>query len=266
METSYLTENRIKEYLNQKKRFDGRKPEDFREIFIEKGISKKAEGSARVRLGKTEVLVGVKMDVAEPYPDSKDEGNLMTTAELLPLSSDRFESGPPKIDAIELGRIVDRGIRESKFIDMKKLCIKEGEKVWSIFIDIYSINDDGNLLDAANMGAMIALADAKIPEYDEETGRVKYGEWTNKKIPLNKNIPLAFTLYKINNTFVVDPNREEEDTSESRITIAISNGDTVHALQKGEEKEFKIEELHSALDLAEKTYKNILPLIEKHLK
>lgn len=266
METSYLTEDRIREYLSQGKRFDGRKLDEFRDIFIETGISKKAEGSARVRLGKTEVLVGVKMDVAEPYPDSKDEGNLMTTAELLPLSSDRFESGPPKIDAIELGRIVDRGIRESKFIDMKKLCIKEGEKVWSIFVDIYSINDDGNLLDASTIGALIALADTKIPEYDEETGRVKYGNWTNKKLPLTKNIPLAFTLYKIDNHFIVDPTREEEDTSESRITIAISNNDTIHALQKGEEREFSIEEVHSALDLAEKTYKNLFPLLDKHLK
>jgi len=266
METSYLTQDRIREYLSQGKRLDGRKIEDFRDIVIETGISKKAEGSARVKLGKTEVLVGIKMDVATPYADSADQGNLMTTAELLPLSSDRFESGPPKIDAIELGRIVDRGIRESKFIDLKKLCIKEGEKVWSIFIDIYSINDDGNLLDASTIGALAALANAKIPKYDEEAGRVLYGQWTNERVPLTKNVPIAFTLYKIDDHFIVDPNREEEDTSEARITIAIANNDTIHALQKGEEVEFSIDELHSALDLAEKTYKKLFPVIDKHLK
>ena len=139
METSKITGERIKKYLEQGKRFDGRGPEEFREIIIETGVSKKAEGSARVRIGKTEVIVGIKMDVAEPYPDSADKGNLMVTAELLPLSSGRFESGPPKFSAIEVGRLTDRAIRESKFIQMDKLCIKEGEKVWTIFIDVYSL-------------------------------------------------------------------------------------------------------------------------------
>src|SRR3989344_9684841 len=125
--TPQITENRIKKYLSEGKRFDDRKPEEFREIIIEKGISKNAEGSVMVNIGKTEVLVGVKMDVSEPYPDSPDKGNLMVTAELLPLSSPMFESGPPKIDAIEMGRIIDRFVRESKFINLEKLCIKEGE-------------------------------------------------------------------------------------------------------------------------------------------
>jgi len=131
--TPKITGDRIKEYLGRGKRFDGRTPEEFRKITIEKDISKKAEGSVRVRLGKSEVLVGVKMSVVEPYPDSQDEGVLMTTAELLPLSSERFENGPPKFPAIEMGRVIDRSLRESGFIDFKKLCIKEGEKVWNIF-------------------------------------------------------------------------------------------------------------------------------------
>ena len=149
METSKITGERISQYLEKGKRFDGRNLEDFRKIEIETNVSKNAEGSARVKIGKTEVIVGVKMDVMEPYPDSVDKGNLMVTAELLPLSSERFESGPPKFSAIEIGRLTDRAIRESKFIQMEKLCIKEGEKVWSVYIDIYSLNDDGNLIDAA---------------------------------------------------------------------------------------------------------------------
>jgi exosome complex component RRP42 len=100
METLELTKNRIRQYLSEGKRFDGRKVDEFRNIEIETDISKKAEGSARVKLGKTDVIVGVKMGVGEPYPDSEDEGNLMVTAELLPLSSDRFELGPPRIESI----------------------------------------------------------------------------------------------------------------------------------------------------------------------
>src|SRR3989344_7090969 len=114
METPKITGERISQYLSQGKRFDGRKPEDFRDMEIETGVSKRAEGSARVRIGKTEVIVGVKMDVMEPYPDSADKGNLIVSTELTPLSSDRFELGPPKFEAVEIGRLTDRAIRESK--------------------------------------------------------------------------------------------------------------------------------------------------------
>ena len=141
--TPKITADRIKTYLKQGKRFDGRGLDDFRNIEIETGVSKNAEGSVKIKLGKTEVLVGVKMSLGTPYPDSPDEGNLMVTAELLPLSSSRYENGPPKFPAIELGRVTDRIIRESKFVDFKSLCIKEGEKVWTVFVDIYSLNDDG---------------------------------------------------------------------------------------------------------------------------
>ena len=84
MKTPNVTGDRIRTYLLEGKRFDNRSPEQFRDIVIETGVSKKAEGSARVKIGKTEVIVGVKLDVAEPYPDSPDKGNLMTTAELTP--------------------------------------------------------------------------------------------------------------------------------------------------------------------------------------
>ena len=206
METSKLTGNRIKEYLALGKRFDGRKLDEFREITIETGISKNAEGSTKVKLGKTEVLVGIKMRVSEPYPDSPDKGNLMVTAELLPLSSSRFELGPPKIESIELARVLDRAIRESKFIDLEKLCIKKGEKVWTVFIDIYSINADGNLLDAAGIGAIVALANAKIPKYDEKEEKVLHGEPSKNNIPLKKEIPLSITVHKIGDHLVVDTN------------------------------------------------------------
>ena len=265
METSRLTGNRIKEYLSQGKRFDERGLEEFRKIIVEKNISKKAEGSARVKIGNTEVIVGVKLDASAPYPDSPDKGNLMVTAELLPLSSERFESGPPRFPAIEIGRLIDRGIRESKFIELEKLCIKEGEKVWSIFIDIYPINDDGNLIDAAGIGAIIALKTARLPKYDEKAERVVYGEFTDKKIPLSKNIPIIITAHKIGDNLIVDPTLEEEDVSDLRVTIGGSVNGTIFSLQKGNSKEISIEDMHKILDFTEKTRKKVFSEIEKYL-
>ncbi len=265
IETSQLTRERIMEYLNEGKRFDNRKLDEFREISIETGVSKNAEGSARVKVGNTEVLVGIKMDVGEPYPDSQDKGNLMVTSELLPLSSPRFEAGPPQFESIELARVIDRGIRESKFIELGKLCIKEGEKVWTVFIDIYSINDDGNLLDAAGIGAIAALKSARIPKYDEETGKTQFGEWTNKNIPLSKEMPISLTVHKVGNSLIVDPNKEEEDISETRVTIASADG-IIHSMQKGNAKELTTEEFNKILNLVEKTEREISKKIQKALK
>ena len=265
IQTSNLTGERIKEYLAKGKRFDNRKLDEFREIIIETGVSKNAEGSVRVRIGQTEVLVGVKMGVGEPYPDSPNKGNLMVTAELLPLSSPRFESGPPKFPTIELGRIIDRGIRESKFIDFEKLCIKEGEKVWTVFVDIYSINDDGNLLDAAGIGAVIALKNARMPKYDEKEGKILFGEFTKEMLPVKKDVPIAITIHKVGNNLIIDPTLEEEDVSETRVTIGSSNG-VISSMQKGNSKELKIEEFNRIVDLSIKTERDILKKIEKFLK
>lgn len=260
--TPNVTKKRIVKYLEEGKRFDNRNLDEFRDIEIEYNISKKAEGSARVKLGKTEVIVGVKMDVSEPYPDSLDKGNLMVTAELLPLSSPRFELGPPTFEAIEIGRVIDRGLRESGFINFKELVIKEGEKVWTLFVDIYTINDDGNLIDAAGIGAVAALKNAKFPKYDEKTEKVMYGEFTNKKVPLNEKPVISLSIHKIGNNLIVDPTREEEDISETRITIA-SLGDTISSIQKSNEGSLTIEKIKEAISLYEKVSKDILKKIEK---
>ncbi|MDE1848972.1 MAG: exosome complex protein Rrp42 [Nanoarchaeota archaeon] len=264
LETSKLNEGKIKRYLSEGRRFDGRDLNEFREIKIETGVSKHAEGSVRVKLGKTEVLVGVKMDVATPFPDTPNQGNLMTNAELTPLSSADFESGPPKTPAIELGRIIDRGIRESKFIDFEKLCIKEGEKVWSVFIDIYSINDDGNLLDAAGIAALIALKNTMVPKYDEEKEKAIYGEH-DRKLPLAENmIPISLTVHKIGDNLLIDPLKEEEDVSEMRLTTS-GFKDTIFAMQKGESGTIESERMPELLELAEKAREKVILRIKEYL-
>ena len=262
---SQLTGDIVRKYLSEGKRLDGRKPEEHRELIIEKNVSTKAEGSVRVRLGKTEVLVGVKMGTSEPYADSPNKGNLMFTAELLPLSSPRFENGPPRFPAIELGRVTDRGLRESGFIDFEKLCIEPGKKVWTVFVDVYSINDDGNLLDAANIGAIAALKLAKIPKYDAENEKILYGELTDQGLPLNDKAPVSVTLHKLGEHFLVDPTREEEDMRETRVTFGIMDG-VISSAQKGEAMSIHIDQFKEVFDMAERVAKVLEANLDKALK
>ncbi len=263
--TPKTTANRMKSYLEEGKRFDGRTPEQFRELTIEKDVSIKAEGSVRVRLGKTEVIVGIKMATSEPYADSPTKGNLMVTAELLPLSSPRYESGPPKIGAIEWARVTDRGIRESGFVDFEKLCIEEGKKVWTVFVDVYSVNDDGNLMDAATIGAIAAMKIAKVPKYDAEKDKVLYDELTDEGLPLTDIVPVAVSVHKLGKTLIVDPTRDEEDVSESRTTIGSSKG-VISSLQKSNSAALEIEEIKKVFEISARISEEILDKIEKAIK
>jgi exosome complex component RRP42 len=264
---SNLTGKRIAEYLAKGKRFDGRKLEEFRNIEIECGVSKKAEGSAKVKIGETEVWVGVKMNVVEPYSDSPNKGNLMVTAELTPLSSEKYELGPPKFNAIELGRLVDRGIRESGVIELEKLCIKEGEKVWGIMIDVYSINDAGNLLDAAFLGALTALKSAKIPIYDEKEDKIDYDKKSKDKLPLAKELPLNFNVYKIEESIFLDPTEDEENASEGRLTVGIIPNKPIRicSMQKSKSMVLSEEKFGEMLDLIERKNKTFYEEITKKI-
>lgn len=233
--------------LEADKRIDGRKPLEYRKpLKIEYGFTKTAEGSARVTIGETEVLVGVKMEVGTPYPDRPDEGTIICGAELLPLSNPEFESGPPSIQAIEIARVVDRGIRESKTIDFKKLCIKKGENVWLILIDVVTLNDSGNLFDASALGAYAALQNAVFPKYDGE--KVDYKDKTSKKVPLN-NIPLSITVCKIGNKFIVDPTTDEEKAIDARLTVATIEDGSLCAMQKGGDAALTEEDISKMVDI-----------------
>jgi exosome complex component RRP42 len=239
------------------KRADGRDFNEYRNIEIETNIISKAEGSARVKIGNTQVLVGIKMDVGEPYPDALESGVMSTAAELIPLASPDFEAGPPREDAIELARVVDRGIRESQVIELDKLCIEPGEKVWIIFIDIHVIDYDGNLFDAASLAALAALMTSTVPAKRLELGK-------DFPLPL-KNPPVSCTSVKFNNVIVMDASLDEEEIAEARLTVATDENGDLRAMQKGLNGSFDVQEIKkvikSSIDngkkIREKLYKSV---------
>jgi exosome complex component RRP42 len=223
----------------QEKRADGRQFDEYRKIDIETNVISKAEGSARVKIGNTQVIAGIKLDVGEPYPDSPDMGVMTTSAELIPLASPDFESGPPREDAIELARVVDRGVRESEVIELEKLCIEPGEKVWIVFIDIHIIDYDGNLFDAASLASLAALFTAVVP-----ASRFELGE--DFPLPL-RDPPISCTSVKFNNVVVVDPSLDEEEIAEARLTVATDKNGDIRAMQKGLNGSFTVEEIKKVI-------------------
>jgi exosome complex component RRP42 len=150
-----LEQKTVRDLILKGKRVDDRNLLDYRPLTITLGTVEKANGSAQVYLGKTKILAGVKIQTGTPFPDTPNEGILTVNAEFVPLAYPTFEAGPPDENSIELARVVDRGIRESKAIDVAKMCIDPGKKVLVIFVDIYVLDHDGNLIDAADRKSVV---------------------------------------------------------------------------------------------------------------
>ncbi|MFH1235001.1 MAG: exosome complex protein Rrp42 [Candidatus Diapherotrites archaeon] len=241
-----LRSDKVRELAKNGERFDGRKPGEYREISITTDISQNAHGSCRVRIGKTDVITGVKLDVATPYPDSPDEGSISVGVELMPMASPVFEPGPPREDAIELARVADRGIRESKALDFKDFSIISGEKAWFAFIDCYVANDDGNLLDACALSSIGALLNTRVPKYEDE--KIVKGEYEGK-LKIRKK-PMLCTVAKVSNILLSDPVLAEEKAMDARLSICTTDDGQMSAFQKGGAGSFTESEIDQCIDLA----------------
>lgn len=256
-----VKQKRIAELISHGKRLDERGLNDHREVQIEVGIIERAEGSARVRLGKTEVMVGIKIELGEPFPDVPNEGVLTVNAELVPLASPKFEPGPPNENAIELARVVDRGIRESKAISLEKLCVTPGKKVFVVFVDVYVLNDDGNLIDASAMAALAALVNTKIFNYEIKDGEVEIKPGYTQ-LPI-VDYPIAVTFAKINDKLVADPWLVEEQVMDARLTITMDKDGKICAIQKGGYGYFPMEQVLEATKIAQQKAKELRKIVVK---
>ncbi|MEM0440298.1 MAG: exosome complex protein Rrp42 [Candidatus Caldarchaeum sp.] len=226
-----IMKNKVYELLKLGKRIDERDPLAFREISMSTNVVDKADGSALVSLGKTKILTGIKVEVGSPYPDRPNEGVFTVNAELLPLASKSFEPGPPDERAIELSRIVDRVIRESKAIEVEKLSIVPSQKVYMLYIDCYVLDYDGNYFDAAVLSAVAALANTKLPVYRFVNDRIELVPGEKIQVPL-RTYPVSVTMGVIRDKIVVDPLPAEEEVADTLVTLGYDSFGYVSAVQK----------------------------------
>ncbi len=250
---SMLSQNKsyVKNRISNEKRLDGRKLLEYRDLSVEIGSIAKAAGSARVHLGNTDVVVGIKLEVGTPFSDAPESGVIMSGAEFSSIASPDFENGPPGIDSIELSRVVDRGIRESNLIHLDKLCIVPKEKVWMVFIDIHILNNSGNLLDAAGIAALTALKNTKMPKYDKEKECAIYDE-SDGKLPMQDISPVPITLYKTNGKLFIDPSWEEEETTDCKLTVTTTKDGNIAAMQKSGAGAITQDDVMKAVDISVK--------------
>ncbi|CAK9151287.1 unnamed protein product [Ilex paraguariensis] len=150
-----------------------------------------------------------------------------------------FEAGRPGESAVELGRIVDRGLRESRAVDTESLCVVAGKWVWSIRIDLHILDNGGNLVDAANVATLAALLTFRRPEctLGGEDGQevIIHPSEVREPLPLIiHHLPIAVTFAFIGdeNIVVIDPTHFEEAVMGGRMTATLNTNGDVCAIQK----------------------------------
>lgn len=243
----HLRKQQMLDSIAKGKRLDGRSFDEQRPLEIELDVIKKANGSARVKLGNSEVIAGIKVETGEPFEGLEDKGALIVSAEVLPIASPHVEPGPPDEEVVELARVVDRGIRESEMVDLGKLVLVPGKTVYTIFVDCSVINADGNLFDATSYAAVSAILSAKIPVLEMQDGKVVD---TGKTVPMPvTTIPISITQVRIGDAVLIDPVAEEEGAMDARITIS-TNEEGYCALQKGYTGAFTVEQIKKAAETA----------------
>ncbi|KAL5097042.1 hypothetical protein RYX36_001369 [Vicia faba] len=226
----------IESALLSQLRVDGRGPLDYRKLNIKFG---RDNGSAEVQLGETRVMGFVSGQLVQPYRDRPNEGTLSIFTEFSPMADPSFEPGRPGESAVELGRIIDRGLRESRAIDTESLCILSAKLVWAIRIDIHILDNAGNLVDAANIAALASLMTFRRPECSlgGEDGQqvVVHPPEVREPLPLIiHHLPIAVTFgfFSNENLVVLDPTYREEAVMTGRMTTSLNANGDVCAIQK----------------------------------
>ncbi|OAY79401.1 Protein ECERIFERUM 7 [Ananas comosus] len=181
----------------------------------------------------------VTAQLVQPYRDRPNEGTLAIFTEFSPMADPSFEAGRPGEYAIELGRVIDRGLRESRAVDMESLCVVAGKSVWAIRVDLHILDNGGNLIDAANIAALAALLTFRRPECtvggDNGQEVVVHDPEVREPLPLTMHhLPVAvtFAYFGEGGIMVIDPSYKEEAVMGGRMTATINSNGDVCAIQK----------------------------------
>lgn len=249
--------------IKKGERIDGRRHSDFRKIDVVLNPVTRANGSAQVKIGDTMIITGVKAEISSPFPDTPNEGVLQVHAEFVPLASPIFEAGPPDENAIEVARVIDRGLRESKFVKLDELVIVPGKKVWSIYVDIYLLDHGGNITDASMLSSTLALYTCRLPKLTVSGEEVSIErDVYDKPLPLSDPV-VSVTIGVVEDYLLVDPNIDEEIVLDSKLIFIIDKKGNVAGLQRVGSKGIRTKVLEQAIDLAIRKSMELFGLIEK---
>jgi exosome complex component RRP43 len=231
-------------FVREGARPDGRPLGRARPVSLARGVVTTADGSALVKIGRTTALAAVKLEVVVPALDTPDCGSVEVTVELPPMCSSTTKPGRPSEESAYCSRRLADVLRDADVVDVKKLCIRPGMRCWKVFVDVYVLDHDGCVLDAAILAANGALRDCVVPAVSvDERGEVCFSDRSEalddsqldeKRLAAGgtaesrktcevtwRSTPLSLTTALYRDALIVDPNHEEEQLADSVVTVCL---------------------------------------------
>lgn len=190
---------------------DGRTPNQHRTLNISFGQD---YGCCLATIGNSKVMTQVSAVIGEPRLTRPSEGILNIRADLTMLGSTNYDTSRNSEECVQLSRLLHKGIKDARCIDLESLCIIGGEKVWHIQVDVTVLNHEGNLIETASISTLAALSHFRRPEVGVEDGNViVYSHETREPVRLtmlHNPFLIKFAFFKGGTVSFVDPSEDEE--------------------------------------------------------
>lgn len=229
--------------IAQDLRSDGRKRLTFRPISVETGVIPQANGSARVKLGGTDVIAGVKAELGKPNHLYPDKGKVFINVDCSPTAAPMFEGRGGEELSAELSVALQRCFLGGKSgagagINLSSLSVVEGKVCWDLYIDGLVISSDGNLLDALGAAIKAALSNTGIPKVDVDVGASGEEE---PEVDISdedflqfdtSGVPVIVTLTKVGRHYIADATSEEESQMSSALSVSVDRHGHICGLTK----------------------------------
>ncbi|XP_054160547.1 exosome complex exonuclease RRP42-like [Oppia nitens] len=219
-------------------RSDGRSCDDYQLITIERDVTNNCDGSAHIRCGNNDVLVGIKLEIESVIKTQEwdQRGRIDFSADITANASPMFEGKQGEDMTNILVNLFSESIPH--YIDLKSLVVVPNRSFWVIHIDIVVLECGSlpSLIDCAAFGIKAALFDTKIPKVsivsdDSNDFVVSEDEFESTKLDVTR-VPLFVSVSRISTRYVVDVTREEEEASIASISYAINSFEGIVYMKK----------------------------------
>ncbi|KAJ9585222.1 hypothetical protein L9F63_002985 [Diploptera punctata] len=171
-------------------------------------------------------MAQVTCEVQQPKATRPNEGLLFLNLELSPMGAPHFEPGRQSELGVQLNRLLEKCIKDSRCVDLESLCITAEEKVWALRVDINVLNHEGNLVDAASIAALTALCHFRRPDVTMAGELIVVHDPSERDpIPITLHhhpVCVTYAIFNKGEQVVADPTGIEERVSESQIVFGMN--------------------------------------------
>jgi len=222
----------------QGRRVDGRQPNELRDIKIEVGILKRADGSAYIEWGENKILAAVygPREVHPKHLQEPDSAIVQCRYNMASFSvSERKRPGPDR-RSTEISKIISEAFTNVIFVEQFPRTTVD------VFIEV--LEAEAGTRCAGLTAASVALADAGI---------------------LMKDLVASCAVGKVCDTLILDPTKEEDNNGQADLPFAMvpRTGEIVLLQMDGH---LTFEEFQKGLDMARETCLRIYEIQKEALR